>query len=136
MIYLLLQIHAGIMILTVCTLLTGALIARFMKKRPWWFKAHRAIAIVGVIFFLLAITAIALQITLTERAHLRVSHSWVGLAALIFVLLTPTLGFLQFKLRNVATKLRSLHRWSGRITICLMVINVILGLLLIGVFEQ
>lgn len=132
--YLLLQIHGGLMILTVCTLLTGVLIARFMKKRPWWFKVHRSIAITGVILFLIAIAAIALQITLTERAHLRVPHSWVGLVAFICVLLTPTLGFLQFKLRNVAAKLRGFHRWSGRITICLMIINVIFGLLLIGVF--
>jgi hypothetical protein len=75
-----------------------------------------------------------LQITLTERAHLRVPHSWVGLVALIFILLTPTLGFLQFTLKNMAVKLKGFHRWSGRITICLMIINVVLGLLLIGVF--
>ncbi len=133
MIYLLLQTHAGFMILTVCVLLTGALIARFMKKRPWWLKTHRSLAITGVILFLIAVAAIAIQITLTERAHFRVPHSWVGLVAFICVLLTPTLGFLQFKVKNVAAKLRGFHRWSGRITICLMIINVILGLLLIGV---
>lgn len=121
------------MILTVCGLLTGALIARFMKKKNWWLKAHRSIAITGVVLFLVALLAIALQITLTERAHLRVPHSWVGLTAFVFVLLTPTLGFLQFKVKNMTTKLRGLHRWSGRITISLMIINVVLGLLLIGV---
>jgi hypothetical protein len=134
MIYLLLQIHAGLMILNVFVLLTGALIARFMKKQPWWLRAHRSIAITGVILFLVAITAIALQITLTERAHFRVPHSWVGLVAFMCVLLTPTLGFLQFKIKNMAANLRSFHRWSGRITIFIMLINVVLGLLLIGVF--
>lgn len=133
MIYLLLQAHAGIMMLTVCLLLTGALIARFLKKKPWWLKVHRSIAITGVVLFLIAVAAIAIQITLTERMHLRVPHSWVGLTALIFVLLTPTLGLLQFKIRNMAAKLRGLHRWSGRITISLMIINIIAGLYLIGV---
>jgi hypothetical protein len=133
MIYLLLQTHVGLMILTVCILVSGALIARFAKKKPWWLKAHRSIAITGVALFLIALSAIAVQITLTERAHLRVGHSWVGLFTFIFVLLTPTLGFLQFKLRNIAARLRGFHRWSGRITICFMVINVILGLFLIGV---
>jgi hypothetical protein len=121
------------MILTVCLLLTGALIARLQKKKPWWLRVHRSIAITGVILFLIAVAAIAIQITITERAHLRVPHSWVGLTAFIFVLLTPTLGFLQFKVRSMAAKLRGLHRWSGRITICLMIINVIFGLFLIGV---
>jgi uncharacterized membrane protein len=134
MIYLLLQIHAILMILTVCLLLAGALIARILKKKQWWLKAHRSIAITGVVLFLIAVVSIAIQITITERAHLRVPHSWIGLAALICVLLTPTLGFLQFKIKNIAAKLRVFHRWSGRTTICLMIINVIFGLLLIGVF--
>jgi hypothetical protein len=134
MVYLLLQTHASLMIITVCLLLTGAIIARFAKNKPWWLKAHRSIAITGVVLFLVALLAIALQITLTERAHLRVPHSWVGLFTFIFVLLTPTLGFLQFKLRNIAARLRGFHRWSGSITISLMIINVILGLLMIGVF--
>jgi hypothetical protein len=134
MIYLLLQIHAGLMILTVCLLVAGAFIARFMKKKPWWLRTHRAIAITGVIVFLIAITAIALQITLTERPHLRVPHSWVGLVALVFVLLAPALGLLQFKIKNMAVKLRLFHRWSGRTTICLMILNIVLGLLLVGAF--
>ena len=134
MIYLLLQAHAGLMLLTVFLLLNGALIARLLKKKPWWLKVHRSIAITGVILFLIAIIAIALQITLTERAHLRIPHSWVGLAAFIFILLTPTLGFLQFKIKNMAAKLRVFHRWSGRITISLMIINIVLGLFMIGIF--
>jgi hypothetical protein len=134
MVYLLLQTHASLMIITVCLLLTGAIIARFAKKKPWWLKAHRSIAITGVALFLIALSAIAVQITLTERAHLRVGHSWVGLFTFIFVLLTPTLGFLQFKMKHMASRLRDLHRWSGRITICFMIINVILGLFLIGLF--
>lgn len=133
MIYLLLQIHASLMMLTGCLLLTGAFIARLLKKKPWWLKAHRSIAITGVVLFLIAVVSIAIQITITERTHLRVPHSWVGLTTLIFILLTPALGFLQLKIKNMAAKLRVFHRWSGRITISLMIINVILGLLLIGV---
>jgi hypothetical protein len=105
-----------------------------MKKKPWWLRAHRSIAITGVIVFLIAITAIALQITVTERPHLRVPHSWVGLVAFVFVLLAPALGLLQFKIKNMAVKLRLFHRWSGRTTICLMILNIVLGLLLIGAF--
>jgi len=134
MIYLLPQVHAGLMILTLFLLATGACIARFLKKKPWWLKAHRSLAVTGVILFLLAIAAIALQIILTERAHLRVPHSWVGLAGLALILLTPTLGFLQFKMRNAAARLKGLHRWSGRITISVMIINIVLGLILIGAF--
>jgi hypothetical protein len=128
----LLRTHAGLMILALCIMLTGAIIARFMKKKDWWLKVHRSLGITGAILFLMALFAIAIQITLTERAHFRVFHSWIGIVAFGFAVLTPTLGILQFKIRNVAARLRGFHRWSGRITLCLMIINILLGLSMLG----
>ena len=128
----LLRTHAGLMILALCIMLTGAIIARFMKKKAWWLKVHRSLGITGAILFLMALFAIALQITLTERAHFRVFHSWIGIVAFGFAVLTPTLGILQFKARNMAARLRSPHRWSGRVTLCLMFINILLGLSMLG----
>jgi len=129
---LLLQAHAVLMIFAFSIMLAGGIIARFMKKKVWWLKVHRSLGITGAIFFIVAIFAIALQITLTERAHFRVVHSWIGFVAFIFTLLTPTLGILQLKFRSVALRLRRFHRWSGRITLCLIVINIVLGLSMMG----
>lgn len=129
---LLLQTHAFLMILALCIMLAGGIIARFLKKKVWWLKVHRFLGITGAIFFLVALFAIALQITLTEREHFRIIHSWIGFVAFIFTLLTPTLGVLQLKVRSVAVRLRSFHRWSGRIILFLMLINVFLGLSMMG----
>lgn len=128
----LLRTHAVLMILALCIMLAGAIIARYMKKRSWWLKVHRSLGITGVISFIIALFVIVLQITLTEREHFRVLHSWIGFIAFLFALLTPVFGILQLKVRNVAVRLRSFHRWSGRITLCLMVINVFLGLSMMG----
>ena len=128
----LLRSHAGIMILALCIMLFGAIIARFMKKKAWWLKVHRSLGITGAILFLMALFAIAIQITLTERTHFRVVHSWIGIIAFGFAVLTPTSGILRFKARNMAAKLRNPHRWSGRITLCLMFINIFLGLSMLG----
>ena len=129
---LLLQTHALLMILAFCIMLAGGIIARFMKKKIWWLKVHRSLGITGAIFFIVAILAIVLQITLTEREHFRIIHSWIGFVAFIFAMLTPALGILQLRVRSVTVRLRSFHRWSGRLTLCLMVINVFLGLLMMG----
>jgi hypothetical protein len=128
----LLRTHAILMILALCILLAGAVIARLMKKKTWWLKVHRSLGTAGVIIFLVALFAIALQITLTEREHFRVVHSWIGFTAFIFVVLTPTLGILQIRVRSMTSRLRSLHRWSGRVTICLILINILLGLSMMG----
>jgi len=85
------------MILALCILLAGAIIARFMKKKAWWLKVHRSLGITGAIFLIVALFAIFLQITLTEREHFRVVHSWIGFTAFIFVVLTLTLGILQLR---------------------------------------
>ena len=124
--------HAILMILALCIMLAGVVIARFMKTKVWWFKIHRFLGITGAIFFIVAIFAIVLQITLTEREHFRIIHSWIGFVAFISTLLTPTLGILQLKVRSVAVRLRSFHRWSGRLTLCLMLINIFLGLSMMG----
>jgi len=128
----LLRTHAILMILALCILLAGAIIARFMKKKAWWLKVHRSLGITGAIFLIVALFAIVLQITLTEREHFRIVHSWIGFTAFIFVVLTLTLGILQLKIRSVTTRLRSLHRWSGRITLCLIFVNIFLGLSMTG----
>jgi len=129
---LLLRTHAALMILAFCIMLVGAVIARLMKKKTWWLKVHRSLGITGAIFIIVALFAIVLQITLTERAHFRVVHSWIGFVAFVFTVLTPTLGILHLKVRNIAARLRNFHRWSGRVTLCLLLINIILGLLMMG----
>ena len=129
---LLLQTHALLMILAFCIMLAGGIIARFMKKKIWWLKVHRSLGITGAIFFIVAILAIVLQIMLTEREHFRIIHSWIGFIAFVFAMLTPALGILQLKVRNKAVRLRSFHCWSGRIALCLMLINAFLGLSMMG----
>jgi hypothetical protein len=129
---LLLRTHAALMILALCIMLVGAIIARFMKKKTWWLKVHRSLGITGAIFFLVAFFTIILQMTLTEREHFRVIHSWIGFVAFVFVVLAPTLGILQLKIRSIAARLRGLHRWSGRITLCLVFVNILLGLSMMG----
>ncbi len=64
-----------------------------------------------MITFLVALFVIVLQITLTEREHFRIIHSWIGFVIFVFAILTPTLGILQLKVqkrRHQIAKLSSL----------------------------
>lgn len=129
----LLRTHAGLMILAFCIMLTGAIIARFMKKKAWWFKVHRSLGITGAILVVLGLFAEALQISLMGRPHFTVPHSWIGIVAVGFAVLTLALGLVQTRVRKLATRLRGPHRWSGRLTLLLMLINIVLGLYMIGI---
>jgi hypothetical protein len=63
--------------------------------------------------------------------HFAVPHAWLGLVTILFVLCTYTLGVTQLKRK--AVRVRSLHRWSGRVTLALLSLNVVSGLSLAGV---
>lgn len=129
----LMYIHAGLMGLGFCIFLCGVIIARYIKKRIWWLKTHRILGIIGVFCVILAFFAVTLQITLTDGPHFGVPHSYVGIVVVILSVVTPIFGLLQFKLREAAASIKKLHIWSGRMTIFLMLINILFGLWLIGV---
>jgi hypothetical protein len=46
-------------------------------------------------------------------------------------LITPTLGLAQVKIKKNKKKIRAAHRWCGRITITVMLVNILFGITLI-----
>ena len=128
----LLYAHAGLISLGFAALFAGAMVAALMRKRWWWLKTHRFLGLTGAIVVVLALFAVVLQISLTGRDHMRVPHSYIGVAAVILVVLTPVLGLLQFRIPGSAAKIRRAHVWSGRIALVLMFINILIGLSMIG----
>jgi len=63
--------------------------------------------------------------------HFAVPHAWLGLVTILSALCTYTLGVTQLKRK--AARMRSWHRWAGRVTISLLFLNVVSGLSLAGV---
>jgi hypothetical protein len=56
-------------------------------------------------------------------------HSYLGFTIATLAIFTPLLGFIQFRMRD--KRMRIIHRWSGRITIVLMLVNIIAGWLML-----
>lgn len=125
--------HATLMIAAFVGLFFGFIVARSLNKRRWWLKVHRSVGLTGAIFVLVGLGAVVLQITLTGRSHFRIPHSYLGMLVVFLTLATPTLGLAMMKAQDRAARLRNYHRWSGRITLALMFVNVVAGLKLIGV---
>ena len=128
----LLRTHAGLMILALCIMLTGAIIARFMKKKAWWLKVHRSLGITGAILILMALFAIAIQITLTERATFqgfplldRYRSIWICCSD-THIGDTPVQGTKHgCQVAEPPSLVRKDH-------LCLMFINILLGLSMLG----
>ena len=125
-------IHAGCMLAGFLSLTAGVFTAMFMRQKPWWLRLHRRFVTVGIVFVLLGFMAALYMGSRQTGQHLAVPHAWLGLFITLSALCTYTLGVTQLKRKIV--RVRSLHRWSGRVTLALLFLNVVSGLFLTGIF--
>ncbi len=105
----------------------GVLTARSMKSRRWWLKTHKSLALFGVSLTITGfLIAAYLVITYRQTYLVMETHAYLGIVAILLVVSTPIIGFMQFKLRD--KRLRAVHKWSGRAVLVFMLANVLAGL--------
>jgi len=125
--------HAALMILGIALMLFGTFTARFLRKKRWWFKVHRAVGIIAALAVASGLIMSVVMVSVSHGSHFSMPHTYMGALTLLFVLSTPLIGYLQSKIRGKRKLLASMHRWFGRIALALMVITIIAGLSLAGV---
>jgi hypothetical protein len=128
------NIHAVIMITGFIILIFGFFTARYLKKKRWWLKMHRSLGVSGASMTMLGFFVIVFHLLFSGRPFLTQSHGYAGLMIALFAVVMPVLGFIQLKIGKAAGKIRPIHRFLGRIMLMAMFINIILGMLIAGIF--
>jgi len=126
-------LHAFFMIAGFMFMTSGFVTARFLKGRLWWLKIHKMLGIHGVFLIIAGFCLEIIHLSLIGAGHFNVPHANIGLIIVVMSVLLPLLGFMQFKFREYASKIRFFHRWSGRILLALMGINIVSGLYTAGI---
>ena len=124
--------HAALMSLGFVALSTGIFVARYLKTRQWRLKLHKAFGIVGVLFVLSGFSLAIYMVAGSTGQHFTFPHDYLGAIAIIFVCITPILGYAQFHVSSNRATIRTIHRWSGRITVILVFITILSGLSVVG----
>jgi len=124
-------LHAGFMILGFLSMVTGASAAMFMRRKGWWFRFHKGAGYMGSLSILFGFTAALSMVTLMNGKHFEILHTYFGLATVVSAVVTPLLGIFQFKVKDQAARIRTMHRWSGRFTLLMAFVTVASGLLII-----
>lgn len=127
------NIHAGSMVIGFFILFSGFLTARYLKRKRWWLKTHKALGISGALLTILGFFAIVFHISINGGPHFTESHAYVGLVIVIFAFVMPALGFIQLKMGKAAGKIRPVHRFFGWIMLMAMLINIVLGMRMTGI---
>jgi len=124
----LLYLHAGFMLTALGFILAGMKIAVSLRRRRWWFKAHRRAGLAGVAAmtsgFLLAI----FMVSFSGSEHFDSPHPWLGALTFLSAVLTMVLGLSLFRFPARAAVLRKFHRSLGRFTAMIAVITALFGL--------
>lgn len=126
-------IHAALMVVGFILMIVGITIAKVFKKKKWWLKAHKWLGILGSVFSVAGLVMAFAMVSLGSGVHFRIPHAFLGILAMIFAILAPSLGLAQFKVKKNKSKIRFAHRWVGRIAAVLMLLNIISGLILVGI---
>jgi hypothetical protein len=124
--------HAALMSLGFVCLATGMLVARYLKTRQRWLNIHKALGIVGALFVLSGLFMAIYMVSVSTGQHFAVPHAYLGTIAIIFVCITPILGYAQFHVTTNRATIRTIHRWSGRITLVLVLSNMLSGFSVAG----
>jgi hypothetical protein len=126
--------HAAMMV-TGVVLSALAIFAIYMKKKPWWFKGHKALGAVGGTLMIAGVLTAAYMIAASGGIQFRVPHAWMGLTIVILVLVSLTLGMVYVYSAKMKRKVRVPHLWLGRGISILEIIEILLGLMLVGLIS-
>jgi hypothetical protein len=129
----LLYVHAGFMLAGFFSMMSGATVAMFLRRKRWWLRFHKAVGILGVVSVLFGLAAVISMITFSGGEHFEGAHTYLGAVTAIFAVVTPVLGTLQFSVKVHSAKIRAMHRWSGRVTLLFAVVTIITGLQIVGI---
>lgn len=129
----LLYIHIGFMLAGFSSMMAGASAAMFLRRSRWWLRFHKTAGILGGLSVLIGLAAVIFMITLSGGEHFTVTHAYIGAMTAVFAALTPVLGALQFKVKSHSTKIRIMHRWSGRFTLMFAITTIVTGLRIFGI---
>ncbi len=124
-------IHSGIMLVGMLLLALGIAVAIFFREKTWWLRRHRTSVSWGVAALLPGFVAAIYMVSRQTGVHLAVPHAWLGMVTIAFALSTYLMGMIMIKKVNAA--IGPFHRWSGRATIVMILLNIISGLYLTGV---
>jgi len=124
-------IHSVLMGSGFLLLASGVFIAMRQRKQRWWFKTHRLLGMIGAGTLLLGWAAAVFMVARTSGEHLQGPHAWLGIVTVLAAVVTACLGWLQYRIKK--RPIRIIHHWTGRATLLIQAVTIVLALRLVGI---
>lgn len=127
-------IHAIFMTGGLILMAASTIILYTSKKTKWWLKAHKGAGVAGAISTVIGLAVGIYMVGRAGSGHFGTLHSILGAITALMLLSSPALGVLHFTLIRKTRNLRPVHIWLSRVALLLMVVVIVMGLFLVGIF--
>ena len=124
--------HALLMSVGFILLVTGVIVVR-SRKTGTWYKSHMILETIGGACIVAGLIVGIYMVALSGLPHLRNIHEILGVIIGILLIITIPLGYSIKPAHTSKKAIRVSHRWLGRISLVLMVINILLGILFLSI---
>lgn len=120
------------MVISTLGIIAGVCVATFFRRKRNWLKIHKSINSLGLLGLSTGLIMAFLYVARSGNKHMDGFHQVAGIVAFALALITVLLGFYQFKAKNKSAA-RTGHPWTGRVSVLMFLITMILGLVLINI---
>ncbi|MDD1707844.1 MAG: hypothetical protein LUQ33_01565 [Methanoregulaceae archaeon] len=125
--------HAILMVIGILCILTAGLLPVYGKRIAGWYRLHIIAAIAGSILVIPAAILVFRFPYLSASPSAFAVHVVLGLLLLFSLLAAILLALIRSRVGPRKAAIRSVHIWAGRAFIVLVVINILLGLVAVGI---
>jgi hypothetical protein len=123
--------HATLMTAGFSILVAGMVIMRYHKTSNWY-KTHKTLQIMGGASVIAGLSIAIGMVSLSGISHLISFHGILGAVTIVLLLSTLAIGSFVISSPDKKAAVAPAHRWMGRIAIGLVVLNIILGISMMG----
>jgi len=124
--------HALLLVTGFAFIIIAGLLPVYGKRIAGWYRLHVGTAIVGSIFALTAIGLVFRASSLAAGSSAFAIHVLLGLFLLVTLLAALVLALVRNRAGSKKAAARTAHIRAGRVFIVLVVVNIILGLVAVG----
>ena len=128
-------IHAVLMGLSFLLMFTAMSIARYQKKKRWWYTIHKRLNLIGAGAAAIGMVIAVIMVALSHGVHIASLHAVLGVLTFILVIVTPIIGYgIRSPKVNPTYKkqVRIVHHWLGRFTLLSIALTIFFGLQIAG----
>ena len=126
--------HVTLALTAVILMGAGVVIAAALKKKRWWLKVHKSLAMTGALSATTTAVIAWFMVQSWQGTHLNGIHGYLGLATVASEILAIFLGYGQFRYPSRRPTLRQVHRAAGFATAGFILVTALWGLSLAGFF--